>query len=95
MIENNIEERLSIPEIASEAGLSQNYLARLFKEHFGLTMEGYLIQKRIALATYLLQNTDMQIKGIGIRVGIPDAQYFNKTFRKHTGKTPTKVRKNG
>ena len=92
LIENNIEERLSIPDIASEAGLSQNYLAKLFKEHFGVTMEGYLIRKRIAFATYLLQNTDMQIKEVGIRVGIPDAQYFNKLFKKNTGNTPSSTK---
>lgn len=94
LIENNIEERLSIPKVASKVKMSQNYLAKLFKEHFGLTMEGYLIKKRITLATYLLQNTDMQIKEVGIRVGIPDAQYFNKLFKKHMGKTPSALREN-
>jgi AraC-like DNA-binding protein len=93
LIEDNIEERLSIPEICSKVQMSQNYLAKLFKEHFGVTMEGYLIRKRMELAKYFLQHTDMQIKEVGSRAGIPDPQYFNKTFKKHTGRTPSAVRK--
>ena len=83
---------LSIPEIAQQVGMSQNYLAKRFRERFGMTMQQYLGTRRIELARELLVATDLPIKLVGQRVGIPDPQYFNKYFRRLTGMSPSAVR---
>jgi transcriptional regulator GlxA family with amidase domain len=92
IIEANLHLPLSISAVAKKAGLSQNYLARLFKEHYKMTLSGYQTRKRMEFAGYLLLNSNLKIKEIGVRCGIPDAQHFNKLFRKFTGKSPSAAR---
>jgi AraC-like DNA-binding protein len=92
LIEANLHLSISIPAIAGQAGLSQNYLARLFKEHYGMTLTAYQTKKRLELARYLLLNSDIKIKEIAARCGIPDPQHFNKLFRKFMGKSPSAMR---
>ncbi|MDD5598979.1 MAG: AraC family transcriptional regulator [Victivallaceae bacterium] len=92
VIEANLHSPLSIPAIAGQAGLSQNYLARLFKEHYGMTLTAYQTKKRLELARYLLLNSDIKIKEIAARCGIPNSQHFNKLFRKFMGKSPSAMR---
>jgi AraC-like DNA-binding protein len=83
---------IRIREICRTAGLSQNYLARLFRSQYGVTMNKYLINRRIEYSKHLLECTALPVKEIGVRAGIPDPQHFNKLFRKITGKSPSKFR---
>lgn len=92
IIEANLHLPLSISTVAKRAGLSQNYLARLFKEHYKMTLSRYQTRKRMEFASYLLVNSNMKIKEIGARCGIPDAQHFNKLFRRFNGRSPSSAR---
>lgn len=91
-IENNLEEPLDVEQMCRLAGLSQNYLAKLFKQYYGMSMSHYQMTRRIELARFLLTSSDLPVKEIGNRVGMADAQYFNKQFRKYTGSSPSKMR---
>lgn len=92
IIDENLHLPINVPEIAGKAGLSQNYLARLFKKRYGVTLTRYHALKRMELARYLLLNSDMKIKEIGARCGLPDPQHFNKLFRRFSGKSPSATR---
>ena len=92
-IDSCMSREIRISEICRIAGLSQNYLARLFRSQYGVTMNKYLINKRIEFARYLLECTSLPVKEIGTRAGIPNPQHFNKIFRKCTGKSPSAFRK--
>lgn len=91
-IHSHLDQSLPVPHLAQIAGLSQNYLARLFRKRTGSTMPGYLLQARIDRARLLLTTTDLPVKNIAASVGLPDAQYFNKQFRRITGRSPTAMR---
>lgn len=93
IIEKNLTDKLSVPEIAAEAKLSQNYLALLFKRQFGMTIPHYILIRRIEYAKTLLQISDMKIKEIADKSGLPDSQYFNKQFRRIVGISPSEYRK--
>ena len=92
LIDRNLTRRLSIEELSKQVGLSQNYLARRFRERFGMTMQQYTTARRVELARELITGTDLPIKTIGSRVGLSDPQYFNKVFCCATGKSPTAMR---
>ncbi|RKY04989.1 MAG: hypothetical protein DRP56_09425 [Planctomycetota bacterium] len=94
IIDANLHLSITIPSIAKKAELSQNYLARLFKKHYGMTLTHYQTKKRMELAKYLLLHSDAKIKEIGERCGLPDPQHFNKLFKKFVGKNPSAVRAN-
>jgi AraC-like DNA-binding protein len=92
IIDARFHESLSIVRIAREVGKSQNYIARRFRERFGMTILQYALNRRIAHARYLLESTDLPIRLIAERVGIDDAQYFNKQIRRQLGDSPSAIR---
>ncbi len=92
IINEALDHSLEIPELAAAVGLSQNYLARCFRRQFGVTMPRYILQRRIDVARQLLRSTDLQVKAVAARVGMPDPQHFNKQFRHLTGLSPTLYR---
>ncbi|HTL27825.1 MAG TPA: AraC family transcriptional regulator [Tepidisphaeraceae bacterium] len=85
-------EPLSVPELADEVGMTQNYLARMFRRRFGVTIPRYLLHRRIDYARHLLMTTNIPIHRVAQRVGLPDAQHFNKQFRKLVGTSPSQAR---
>ena len=92
LLDTRFTEPLSVPQLARQVGLAQNYLARQFRSRFGMTIPRYLLSRRIGHARHLLLNTDMPVGRIAARVGYPDAQHFNKQFRRLTGSSPTGLR---
>lgn len=88
-IDTTLHRPLRVQEIAKHVGLSHNHLTRLFKAHLGDTAVGFLRGRRMQRAEHLLSETDRSISRIACEVGLPDLQQFNKTFRRHTGHSPT------
>ena len=91
-IELRLSERLSIPEVARKAEVSHNHLTRLFRAQFGVTVEGYIRQRRVERAQHLLAHTTIAIKTIAAEIGLPDLHFFNKTMRAATGLSPRDYR---
>jgi AraC-like DNA-binding protein len=91
-----VEARLGVPiavtQIARSVGLSQNYLARLFRQRFGMTIPHYILVRRLEVARHLLAATDLPVKEIAARVGLCDLQHFNKQFRRMGGASPRAYR---
>jgi AraC-like DNA-binding protein len=94
-IERHLAEPLTVPEIAAAVGVSHNHLTRLFTAGPGLTVVGYLRQRRIEHARQLLVHSTMSISAIAATVGIPDLQAFNKACRTVTGLGPRALRAAG
>ncbi len=57
-----------------------------------MTILQYALSRRIAHARYLLEATDLPIRQVATRVGIDDAQYFNKQIRRQLGDSPSAIR---
>lgn len=91
-IDHGYREALSVADLAGGSGLSRNYFSARFRERFGLTVDAYLLQRRIEMAKLLLHSTNRPIKEIAYDCGIPDAGYFNKQFRRATGASPSAFR---
>ena len=72
--------------------MTQNYLARMFRKRFGMTIPRYLLNRRIDYARHLLTTTNIPIHRVAARVGLPDPQHFNKQFRKLVGTSPSHAR---
>lgn len=83
---------LIVSALAAKVGLNQNYLARLFHQRMGVTMQQYIGNRRIELARHLLTTSRMSIKEIGAKVGWPDPQHFNKQFHRLAGLSPSAAR---
>ena len=68
-------------------------LLRLFKEEYGRTVRRYLIEKRLAYACELLENSDMPVCSVALSCGFSDEIHFMKSFKKQYGMTATEYRK--
>lgn len=91
-LDDNLGNPLSMQDAARRANVSAATLAKKFRENYRTTLGGYLLHRRIEKAKALLTSTTMTIFEVGSCVGIGDAQYFNKQFRKVTGHSPTAYR---
>lgn len=92
ILQTRFTEPLCVADLADEVELTQNYLARRFRERFGMTIPHYILMWRIEHARLLLADTNMPIHRIAQRVGLPDPQHFNKQFRHLTGVSPSRYR---
>lgn len=94
LIDSDLTADLSLHKQAERLNLNASYLSTLFKKETGMTLTEYVSKKRIERATFLLTSTNLQIQTIAQNCGIYDVNYFTKTFKKYTGKTPREYREN-
>lgn len=88
-IEEHLSGWISTADLAAHLGISPGLLAKKCRRHYGCTIKQYILRKRIERAESLLATTNLSVQEVGASVGIPDAQYFNKQFRKVLGHSPT------
>lgn len=86
-------EDLSLDFLAEQFHFNKYYLMRRFRQQYGTTIGNYLIHARIGAAKKLLRFSDISLEEAGARVGIRDANYFSRIFKKVEGITPSQYRK--
>ncbi|MFC5470637.1 AraC family transcriptional regulator [Cohnella suwonensis] len=84
---------ISIEQMSAMLGYHRTHLCKLFKQATGLSPMQYLMNVRMTRAEQLLDETAMTVEQIASSVGIGDALYFSKKFRKRNGRSPTEYRK--
>ena len=92
-LDEHYKEKLSLESVASHFFIDKHYLARLFKEHYGVTLVTYLQQVRITHAKRMLRFTDKTIEEIGLECGIGELNYFSRVFKKLEGVSPSEFRR--
>lgn len=73
---------------AQSHGITPTYFRSIFKSIVNMSPIDYLNHVRVAKALELLQVTSLSISEIASRVGIYDANYFSRLFKKVTGYPP-------
>ncbi len=91
-IKNNYMHNIGLPEISAAAGVSKQYLCRVFRERLGTTPYGYLVLCRINKAKQLLQDRGVPIGEISAQCGFSDFSYFCAAFKKSEGMSPGSFR---
>ena len=85
---NFFDKELSLRMVSTYVGISENHLSSIFKKQTGQTFTKYVTELRIERAKTLLKETNLKIYEIAENVGFDNAEYFSKTFKKVTGKSP-------
>jgi YesN/AraC family two-component response regulator len=91
-VNNHLSEPISVNGIADFVGVSRSYLSTLFKKKTGINIHSFIEKKRIELSEQLLKSSSLTIQDIAERVGIDDAKYFSRWYKKCTGFPPSKYR---
>ena len=73
--------------------MSPQYIPKLFKKAFDISITQYIANTRISAAKTLISTQDIGIKNIAEAVGYDDANYFSRLFKKKTGMTYTEYKK--
>jgi AraC-like DNA-binding protein len=85
---------LSVEVMAARHGISQRYVGKLF-EADGTTFKAFVIAERVAKAYRMLIDQrygHLSITRIAYDCGFGDISYFNRTFRRVHGATPSDIR---
>ncbi len=85
-------EQVTLNEVADHAFVSTYYISRMFKKELGKNFVDYLNEIRIEKAKELLKDIRYKTYEVADMVGIPDAHYFSRLFKKYEGLTPTEYR---
>ncbi|TYP70312.1 AraC family transcriptional regulator [Paenibacillus methanolicus] len=86
-------EPVSIEMMADTLGYNRAYLSRLFKQRTGMTPVTFLLKLRIDKARQLLrERPELTIEQIASSVGIQDALYFSKQFKRFYDMSPSAYR---
>lgn len=93
-LDNHYAEKITLDDLAERFYINKFYLTRIFKEQFGVPVNGYLLQLRITHAKQLLRFTDWTIERVGQECGMDDPNYFARAFKKIEGTTPGEYRRN-
>jgi len=91
-IHEHYNEQLTLNDVAGHVYVSTSYLSRMFKKELGKNFVDYLNGLRIEKAKELLMDPRYKTYEIAELVGIPDAHYFSRLFRKYEGVSPTEYR---
>lgn len=89
----NLEEPVSVVDLAQAAGLSVRQLERLFSAHVEMTPGRYYITLRLERARALLRQTPMSILAIALATGFGSQSYFAHSYRTHFGCLPSEERR--
>jgi len=93
MIEQQLNDYISLDELAETAGLSLSRFKHKFAEHVGMTPREYINQQKIKLAAHMLKDMpELSVSDIAARLGFDSCSYFSAVFKKFTGMTPSTAR---
>jgi AraC-like DNA-binding protein len=85
---------VSIEQMAETLGYNRAYLSRVFKRSTGMTPVTFLLRLRIDKARLLLrERPELTVEQIAASVGIPDALYFSKQFKRIYEQSPSSYRR--
>ena len=94
-VERNLENDLTLEEIAKEFHYSKFYVERVFKEHTGQPLYRYMKNRRLNEAAKKLVETRRPIVEIALETGYHSQQAFTQAFHEVYGLSPQKYRKLG
>lgn len=80
----------SLADLSLEIGLSLKKLKEGFKEVYGDTVYGFLLDHKLEYARQLLDSGQHNVNEVGLKVGYSTGSHFISAFKKKYGTTPKK-----
>lgn len=87
-IEANYHQPIALSDVAQATGYSRAYLTNLVASQTGQTVNRWIVERRMAEARCLLQQSAQSVEQIAAAVGYQTTCHFFRQFRQHHGTTP-------
>jgi len=91
-IENNVDEKITVDQLASMLALGRRNLERRFKKATSNTVVEYIQRVKIEAAKKGLESARENVNEVMYNVGYTDTKAFRTTFKKITGLSPAQYR---
>jgi len=91
-MEEHYKEKISLSDLAGEAGMNKQYFCRFFRRMTGKTPITYLNDYRVGHAAEALLKSDARIVEICYENGFENVSYFIRKFKEAKGMTPKEYR---
>ncbi|MCB5160492.1 GlxA family transcriptional regulator [Marinomonas algarum] len=88
----NIEEPMSLEELAACAGVSRRQIERLFQSHLETSPGRYYLELRITHARRLLLQSNESITSITLACGFVSTSHFSNCYKDYFGVSPSHAR---
>lgn len=92
-IEKNIDQEISVDELAKHYMISKTMLYNITHEVLQVSLSDYISMVRINKAKSYLNNTEYSIELISEKVGYSNISSFSRFFKSNVGMSPLKYRK--
>lgn len=93
LMQANLDEVLTMQEIAALIPLSLRQMERLFKRYYHIPPAQYYLRLRLQRAKELLSQTSMSIMQVTVACGFSTSSHFSKAYRNYYGYSPSDQRK--
>jgi transcriptional regulator GlxA family with amidase domain len=92
IIENKIEDKISVDELADKVAVGRRSFERRFREATNNSVLSYIQRVKIEAAKRSLENNLKSVNEVMYEVGYTDTKAFRNTFKKITGLSPLEYR---
>jgi AraC family transcriptional regulator len=92
-IEANLDRSLPLADLAALLQMSVSHLTALFRRSHGISLHQFILQRRLARARVLLQNSEMPISEIALVTGFAHQSHLASTMRRHLAISPRQLRR--
>lgn len=87
-IQNNVNRKLHVEELAKRIGFSRNYLCKMFQKCYGLTPMQFHMSLRMDRARYLLSVKGCSVTETAYELGFDSIHDFSRVFKRENGIAP-------
>lgn len=94
-IEESLDNDIDLKEVARLALCSEYHFQRMFSFLSGVTLSEYIRRRRLTVAAFELNKSDIRIIDIAIKYGYNSPDSFTRAFQGLHGITPSEARYNG
>lgn len=91
-IYEHLNEKLSVKELANQAGLCPDYFSKLFYKEMKVSVKDYVAEAKISTACNMLIYSEYSYLDIALALGYSSQSAFISVFRKYRGMTPGEYR---
>lgn len=91
-MQNNLNEKITVADMANKTGISISHFSSLFKKSTGMPPLDYFIHLKLQKACVLLYSSETKIKDIGMIIGYEDPFHFSRIFKKNMRVSPYQYR---
>ncbi|ERM84930.1 hypothetical protein P872_22985 [Rhodonellum psychrophilum GCM71 = DSM 17998] len=92
---NSLKDGITLKELSHQVGTNEYHLKRNFKLVYGRTVFGFLLDYKMEMANYLLQDPTLKISDIADKLGYNHATHFSAAYKKHFGLLPKEAKAGG